>query len=166
VKPRTFDTIPRRLKIYAGVFRAQGRFEASLNDFSAPTYIDSSIVNNNNASGVYTINYAAASAGKLLTIKYTSLAVFDETDGNVTLQAAALASPIPTLKIVSAPPLADFGLEFSTEQNFNYTVQFTDSLNPINWQTLSNFVGNGSDAIITDVNPLSPERFYRVRLSY
>ena len=160
------DTIPRRLKIYVGVFRARGKFEASLDDFSAPTYIDSSIVNNNNASGVYTINYAAASAGKKLTIKYTSLAVFDEADGNVTLQAAALASPIPTLKIVSAPPLSDLSLEFSTEQNLNYTVQFSNSLNPTNWQTLSNFVGNGSDAIVTDSNPLLSEKFYRVRLSY
>jgi len=160
------DTVLHRLKIYVGVFGAQGRFEASLSDFSAPTYIDTSILNNNNASAVYTINYAAASAGKKLTIKYTSLAVFDEADGNVTLQAAAVASPIPTLKIVSAPPSANFGLEFSTELNLNYAVQFTDSLSPTNWQTLSNFFGNGSDTIVTDENPLSSQRFYRVRLSY
>src|SRR5690606_11131825 len=39
------DTTARTLKMYVGLWAAGGRFEASLSDGSAPTYVDTSISN-------------------------------------------------------------------------------------------------------------------------
>src|SRR5207249_7000855 len=60
------DTTLRRLKVYVGVFLARGRLEATLSDFSAMPYIDTSLESGHSAVGVYTLNYAAASAARTL----------------------------------------------------------------------------------------------------
>ncbi len=84
------DTTARTLKMYVGLWRAGGRFEASLSDSSAPIYIDTSVVNSSATSNrVYTLNYQAASAGQTLTIKWTINTTY-HTHSNVTLQAATL----------------------------------------------------------------------------
>ena len=158
------DATLRRLKVYVGVYRAQGRLEATLSDFSAAPYIDSSLVNFSSAVGVYTINYAAASSGKTLTVKFTSAMLFNEVTGNITLQAATLANPAPFLNILNPLPPSAFAFSFPTEVNLKYGVQFTDSLNPTNWQTLTNFTGDGFDMIVTDPSNY-PQRYYRVKLS-
>jgi hypothetical protein len=86
------DTTPRTLKIFLGLYGAQGNFQAWLSDFSATAYRDTSLSNFfDNAYGVYTITYAAASPGQYLTVRYRSLALFDQDFGNVTIQAATLA---------------------------------------------------------------------------
>ena len=55
----------------------------------------------------------------------------------------------------------NFVFSFITEQNHNYTVQYTDSLGPVNWQTLLVVPGDGNTATISD--PLTiGSRFYRV----
>jgi hypothetical protein len=55
----------------------------------------------------------------------------------------------------------NFVFSFVTEQNHNYTVQYTDSLTPVNWQTLMVVPGDGNTATISD--PLTiGARFYRV----
>jgi len=87
------DTTLRTLKVYVGAFGAKGTFEASLSDNSAPAYSSSSLVNmmGNGPSGVFSINYAAQSAGQTLTSKWTLSQGF-RADANVTLQAAALTA--------------------------------------------------------------------------
>jgi hypothetical protein len=85
------DTTPRRLKVYVGLYGAQGNFQAFLSDFSAPAYTDASL--NNvfaNSYAVYTLDYAAASAGQNLIVQYRPLTLYDQDFGNVTLQAATL----------------------------------------------------------------------------
>ena len=86
------DTTLKTLKVYVGTYGAKGKFQASLSDLSAPAYVDSSLDNAaNGPGGVYTINYAARSAGQTLTIKWTGAFMNDPTVGNVTLQAGATA---------------------------------------------------------------------------
>jgi hypothetical protein len=85
------DTTLRRLKIYAGLYGAQGNFQAYLSDFSAKPFTDTSLSNFfNNSYSVYTLDYTAASDGQSLIIRYRALNLFDQEFGNVTFQAATL----------------------------------------------------------------------------
>ena len=84
------DTTQRTLKVYVGLWAAGGRFEASLSDGSAATYVDTSLLNSSSTSnGVYTVTYRAASSGKTLTVKWTVNTTFNQWS-NITLQAATL----------------------------------------------------------------------------
>lgn len=86
------DTTPRTLKVFVGVFAGMGQFEARLSDDSAVAYTNATLQNFRNGPGrVYTVNYAADSAGQTLTIRWTLTRLFDPT-ANVTLQAAALSA--------------------------------------------------------------------------
>jgi hypothetical protein len=87
----------RVLKIYLGAWQASGHFEASLSDGSAPFYFDESFTAPFAANRVYTITYAAPSAGSTmpdLVVKYWMISGA----GNVTLSSASLGYPI-TLSI-------------------------------------------------------------------
>jgi hypothetical protein len=55
-----------------------------------------------------------------------------------------------------------FQCSFQTQTGVSYTVQFTDSVDTINWQTLTNLIGDGSLTSITDPNSIAAERFYRI----
>ena len=84
------DTTARTLKMYVGLWAAGGRFEASLSDGSAPTYVDTSTSNSAGTSNaVYTLNYQAGSPGQTLTVKWYVNAIFNQWS-NVTLQGATL----------------------------------------------------------------------------
>jgi uncharacterized repeat protein (TIGR01451 family) len=81
------NTTNRTLKLYVGVWQAQGRLEASLSDASATTQVDTSLINLGGAGvRVFTIDFRAASAGQNLKLKWTMLSG----TGNITLQAATL----------------------------------------------------------------------------
>ncbi len=84
------DTNQRTLKLYVGAWKAKGKLTASLSDGSASdysSYLDSS---SGTTCMVYTLNFKAASGGETLTIKYTLEDTYDDTYGNITLQAATL----------------------------------------------------------------------------
>src|SRR5207249_6494617 len=100
------DTNSRRLKVYAGCYSAQATFEAYLSDFTAPVYTDMSLSNFfGNSYAVYTLDYAAASAGQSLTVVIRSSKLFDFDYGNVTIQAATLeGGPPEPLPVVLADP--------------------------------------------------------------
>jgi hypothetical protein len=84
------DTTLRTLRLYVGLWDAQGRLEVTLSDSSAPALTDTSLINQTATSnGLYTLTYQAASAGQTLTIRWTVEASFNSY-GNVTLQAATL----------------------------------------------------------------------------
>ena len=86
------DTTKRTLKLYVGVWAAQGKLEASLSDGSATAFSDTALINQTATSnGVYTIDYQAGAAGQTLTVKWTTQATF-KTYGNITLQAATLVA--------------------------------------------------------------------------
>jgi hypothetical protein len=80
------DNQVRTLKVYVGGWNSGGTFTATLSDGSAPSYSNSSYAGSGQYNAVYTVTYNAASAGKLLTVKW----VQGSGGGNVTLQAATL----------------------------------------------------------------------------
>jgi hypothetical protein len=258
------DTTQRTLRVYVSLYGVRGLFQAYLTDFSAPAFADTSLDSIfGNDYGIVTLNYAAASSGQNLIVRYTIQQAYDETYGNVSLQAATLIGPAiptnsaPTISIsspsnndyfagpanitlaadafdsdgtvvraeffsgatklgqVTSAPFsltwsnvtagsysltakatdnqdastvssaisitvtnvafasvtlinpstgADrFQFSFPTQVDVGYMVQFTDSLSPITWQTLTNLTGNGSPVAISDPNPAGTERYYRVR---
>jgi len=257
------DATVRTLKVYVGLNAAQGNFQAYLSDFSAPAYTAASPGSIfGNAYAVYTLNYAAASAGQTLIINYAAKTLYDANFGNVTLQAASLsdggvptnapptvvianptnnaaftapanmtitadasdsdgsisrveffdaadklgettnspyslawsnvaagtytltakatdnlgatatsapvtvsitnATALPVAIVDSAINGGQFQCRFQTRNGDSYTVEFTDSLNPVQWQTLTNLTGNGSIADVTDITLIGGERYYRV----
>ena len=84
------DTSLRTLRLYVGLWDAQGRLEVSLSDGSAPAILDTTLINQTATSnGVYTLTFQAASAGQTLTIRWTVQASFNNS-ANVTFQAATL----------------------------------------------------------------------------
>jgi hypothetical protein len=85
------DTNLKTLKVYVGVWYAQGRLEASFTDGSAPAYIDTSIgAVPGRSNGVYTIQFKSATNGQTLRIRYTIQTNHFAPYGNVTLESASL----------------------------------------------------------------------------
>lgn len=80
------DTTTRVLSVFVGTIASGGNFKATLNGQS---YSDSQGAG---VDGVYTITYAANTAGQTLTVTWTHAAL-PITSGNVTLKAAALSAP-------------------------------------------------------------------------
>ncbi len=117
------DTNIKTLRVYLGLWSARGRFEASLSDGSAPIYLDKTLLNQNATSnGVYTISFAAASAGQTLTIKYTVETSFAGGSGNVTLEGATLVNggdpDVPPIVNITSP-------ENEATYNSNDTITIT-----------------------------------------
>ena len=156
------DSTGRRLRLYVGLYGARGRFEASLSDFGAAPFIDESLASAfGNAYRVYTLHYAASIPGQTLTIRWTPAALFDETYGNVTWQAATL-----TQLMLSNPRMESGGFSFTVgcDAGVSCTVQSSESLLPNSWTPLTNFIGNGAEMRFTDPGPLPPHRAYRLSL--
>ena len=87
------DLLSRVLKVYVGEFTASGTLQATLSDNSAPAY--SQVLPgtaNQTVQGVYTIDFAAASPGQTLTVKWTETTDLGNSD-NITMQSAALSVP-------------------------------------------------------------------------
>ncbi len=165
------DTTTRTLKIYVGLFAARGKFRAWLSDFSAKAYTDTSLSNFfDNAYAAYTLNYAAASSGQILHVRYTAREIYDFDYGNVTLQSATLVGPAVTNASPSPVTLADprwvsgsFAFSFVSQLGVTYSIQYAPTLPSATWQALTTVTGNGSTLNVTNRNPSSAARFYRVQ---
>ena len=57
-----------------------------------------------------------------------------------------------------------FSFQIGTTIGFSYLIEFTDSLNPVNWQVLDTVVGDGTVKPIVDPVATVMQRFYRVRI--
>ena len=128
------DTTLKTLKLYVGLWKANGKLEVSLSDGSAPAFTDTSLSNSSATSiGVYTINFQAASSAQVLTIKYTALNIYEPQWGNVTLQAATLASGlagnIPPSVSVTSPAT---GATFTAPANITINATASDSDGSVN----------------------------------
>ena len=53
-------------------------------------------------------------------------------------------------------------ISFQTNPGNNYTVQYTDTLAPPNWQSLPTVAGNGAVESVTNSAPGIAQRFYRL----
>jgi len=98
-------TTTRTLKVYVGLYKAQGRLQATLSDGSAPAFDDASLDDKTGTSnGVYTLTYRAASPGQTLTVTWSAAVSYDA-PGNVTLESATLQQASPSDS--PPPPPAD-----------------------------------------------------------
>ncbi len=161
------DATLRTLRVYVGCYGAQGAFEAYLDDLSAAPYFDDSTSSQyGNDYAVYELNYTAVSAGRKLNIVYHTLNLLDFDYGNVTIQAATLAggSSLPAPVYLLNPRMlgADFVMSFQTQAGHTYTVMHADSLPAGSWGTLTNLAGTGGLVTVTNVQPTSTQRYYRV----
>jgi hypothetical protein len=258
------DTNGRTLRVYVGLYGAEGKFQAYLSDHSAPAYTDTSLSSiYGSPPAVYILDYRAASSGQTLTVEYTANALFDFDYGNVSVEAATLSgaslptNALPTVTITNptnsaaytAPasipitaeasdsdgtvsfveffqnnirlgaatnspynfnwtnvgagnytltakatdnlggtfssgpvnltvtnstptpvnllsPLASgnqFSFSFATESNRTYVIEHTMTLSPVNWQTMTNLVGNGSVVTATNSIQTETQQFFRVK---
>ena len=58
---------------------------------------------------------------------------------------------------------ATVSIQIPTQSGHNYTVYYSTSLNPANWQTLTTISGNGAVETVTDSTSGGAKRFYRVQ---
>jgi hypothetical protein len=164
------DTTTRTLKLYVGLYAAQGKFQAWLSDFSARAYADMSLSNFfGNGYAAYTLNYAAASPSQTLHVRFTAKEVYDTDYGNVTLQSATMGglaitnlSPTPVTLVNPRWVGGSFAFSFSSLAGASYSAQYAPSLPATSWQVLANLTGTGSTLNVTNRNPSSAARFYRV----
>jgi hypothetical protein len=164
------DTTTRRIKVYVGLYAAMGNFQAWLSDFSAKAYTDMSLSNfYDNAYGVYTLTYAAASSGQTLTIRYRSATLFDQDFGNVTLQGATLvvnpggANPVTLFN--TQWHQSNFSFSFLSETGHTYDVEYIGAFGAGGigtWSLLTSIAGTGSTINFTNRNLTATQRFYRV----
>jgi len=109
------DPNGRTLKVYVGLYGAEGRFQAYLSDHSAPAYTDTSLSSiYGDPPAVYILDYRAASSGQTLIVEYTARTLFDVDYGYVSLQAATLSGASlstnapPTVVVTSASESATY----------------------------------------------------------
>ncbi len=126
------DTNSRMLKVYVGLYGAQGKFQAYLSDQSAPAYTDSSLRSltvYDSAYTNYTLDYRAASAGQMLIVEFTGRTLFDADYGNVslaavTLSGASLPANAPPTVAISRPTN---GAAFTAAADITITAEASDS---------------------------------------
>ena len=107
----------------------------------------------------------AGSAASIITVRGTDTTVIGGPNASVTNSVTGSCSICP---VVCAPVLTNpritagqFNVSFVTTPARTNIVEYTDSLWPPNWQTLTNFLGDGAARTITD--PVANrERYYRV----
>jgi hypothetical protein len=142
-------TATRILRVYLGAYLATAHFEASLSDGSAPYYVDESFTtsNPNGSDRVYTITYAAPSAGPK---PYSILRFWQlEGEGNITLSAATLENPVN----LSLQAVAGNNLQLTWPEGT--LLQATNLAGP--WVT------NNNPSPYTFA-PTGPQEFYRVKV--
>jgi hypothetical protein len=161
------DATPRQVRLYAGLYGAQGHFQAWLSDLSAPAFHNHSLSNVfGNDYGIFTLDYSAASAGQTLNIRYVAEKLFDSDFGNVTIQAATLQGGGPTARPVQIvnPTFDGAGLRFSfqTQSSSTYLAQWREFLGGSDWQTFATVPGTGGLITVTNDSPTANQRYYRV----
>ncbi len=98
---------------------------------------------------------------------YTLTARATDNRGAMTTSASINISvtnspPSPVTLVNPQLGVGGFTFSFLTTTGQTYHVEFNSLLGTTNWQALTNFVGNGSTAIITDPDTGAMQRFYRV----
>jgi len=140
--------------------------QASAND------TDGSITNVQFFDGTTSLGNVASSPYNLS----VSLAVGSHTVTAVAsdnLGATKTSPPVTVTVTGNSPPSAvtilnpilkggTFSFSFGTQSGYTYNAQFTLDLNPVSWLPLTNFIGDGSVAQVTDSDSTNSRRYYRV----
>jgi hypothetical protein len=118
------DLTQRTLKVYVGGWKSGGTLTATLSDGSAASYSNTSFSSASvQYDAVYTLTYKAASAGKLLTVKWVQASG----TGNVTLQGATLADNSARSITTNDAATSDDSLVLNKSLDI-YPNPFTDNL--------------------------------------
>jgi hypothetical protein len=112
-------------------------------------------------NGPYSFSWTSVSAGN-----YTLTSKATDNWGATTFSspvAISVRNSTPAAVVIQNPAIGEGALHFAfaTQAGRNYTVGFTDSLAPVNWQVVTNFTGSGATVSVTNTVS-SAERFYRV----
>jgi len=107
----------------------------------------------------YSLNFT--NAGYYPYICSVHIVAHPEQTGSVTVVSSGLP-PTPVTILNPTMNGTKFTFSFLTQAGRSYNVQFTPTIRPANWQVLTNFTGDGSSALITDINYTAAQRFYRV----
>jgi hypothetical protein len=83
------------------------------------------------------------------------------TNTQFSIQGGFWIWPSPTF-FAPAKTGDNFIVSFQTNPGNTYTVQYTDLLNPQNWQNLPGVAGNGAVESVTNYAPGIAQRFYRL----
>ncbi len=156
----------RRLKVYVGLYGAQARMEAWLSDWSAVPYTDTTLLSAYHSGyAVYTFLYSSTNTGATLNVRWSPVVLYDPFYGNVTWQAATLSLPPapPSLNVLAPLSPDEFNFSLATQAGANFTVWYSDALNPASWQILTNFPGNGGPVIVSGFVTNTTARFFRVQ---
>jgi hypothetical protein len=73
----------------------------------------------------------------------------------------AVVSTFPTFPLNVSVSAGVISIKFQSQNQHSYTVQYSGSLNPVNWQTLTTVNGDGTVKTVTDTVS-GPQRFYRI----
>ncbi len=161
------ETTPKRLRVYVGAYGARGHFRAWLSDFSTPEYHNLSVSNFFKSTyAAFALEFAAASSGTSLIVRYQADELYDHEFGNVTLQAATLQGTSPAgLPVSIFNPTVngpDFRFSFDTQAGHTYKAYWSDILGSwpgVNFDTVP---GTGGTVSVTNRNTSGGQRFYRV----
>jgi len=130
---------------------ARAEFFSGATKLGEATSAPFSLIWSNVAAGSYTLTAKATDNQNASTVSNpVSVTVTNAASASVTLINPSIDG-------------GSFQFSFPTRVSASYAVEFTDSLSPITWQTLTNLAGNGSPAAIHDSNAAGTERYYRVR---
>jgi uncharacterized protein YjdB len=146
------DQAQRVLRVYVGGWNSGGTLTASLSDGSSPDYVNTAFSSTNQYSVVYTLTYKAASAGKMLTVKW----VQSSGTGDVILQAATLTQSTGTVNVtgVSVNP-ATASITVNGTQQLTATIVPANATNlNISWSSgNTSFATVNSSGLVTGVAP-------------
>ena len=161
------NTTTQRLRVFVGVFGAKGHFQAWLSDFSTPEYHNLAVSNFYNSSyAAFTLDFASASAGQSLVVRYQLEKLYVHQFGNVTLQAAVLqggpSSGLPVTIINPAWEGPDFWFSFNTQAGHAYKAWWAGTPGAGPWENFATVSGTGSAVSVTNRNTSGGQRFYRV----
>jgi len=142
-------------------------FRAWLSDFSTPEYHNLAVSNFfKSAYAAFTLDFAAASSGKSLIIRYQSDELYDHEFGNVTLQAVTLqgtsSAGLPVSMFNPALNGPDFRFSFDTQSGHTYKAYWSGF--PGSWpgENFATVPGTGGAVSVTNRNISSGQRFYHV----
>ena len=110
---------------------------------------------------------AVVTLGGVETLKVTAPPVPAGTEGvlNANFYMLVPVAAVTPYSISASVSAGTVSIKFPTLSGHSYTVQYSTSLNPTNWQTLSgasNIAGTGGTVTVTDSTSGGAVRFYRV----
>jgi hypothetical protein len=85
-----------------------------------------------------------------------------KTSSIVTVTVKPNSPPSPVTILNPMFKTGTFSFSFGAQSGYTYNAQFNPDLNPANWLSFTNFIGDGSVVQVTDTGLTNSRRYYRV----